>query len=195
MGIAVLLGAVILAAVLLHKPDEAVVVLPGPDGKAGTVVVERGSDRVVLDQPYASNQTATDRMQVSILDADEVRKTFGSTVAALPARPLSFVLLFVSGTDEMTDASKEELQKVLAALKERPSPDVVVIGHTDTVGDLATNDALSVQRAERVKGYLVEIGIPASRIKTAGRGKREPLVPSADNVDEPLNRRVEINVR
>jgi outer membrane protein OmpA-like peptidoglycan-associated protein len=74
-------------------------------------------------------------------------------------------------------------------------PDVYVIGHTDTVGELRGNDQLSAHRAETVKGFLVGIGIPAERIQTAGRGKREPIVPTADNVDEPKNRRVEINVR
>jgi outer membrane protein OmpA-like peptidoglycan-associated protein len=46
-----------------------------------------------------------------------------------------------------------------------------------------------------MKGHLVEIGIPIDRIRVAGRGEREPLVPTADNVDEPRNRRVEIIVR
>jgi outer membrane protein OmpA-like peptidoglycan-associated protein len=72
---------------------------------------------------------------------------------------------------------------------------VLVTGHTDTVGDAAGNDRLSAQRAERVKGYLVAIGIAAGRIRTAGRGERELLVPTADNVEEPRNRRVEISVR
>ena len=99
------------------------------------------------------------------------------------------------GYDELTAESKAELQNVLAALKDRPLPDVLVIGHTDTVGDAVGNDRLSAQRAETVKGFLVDIGIPAERIRTAGRGERELLVPTADDVDEPRNRRVEINVR
>jgi outer membrane protein OmpA-like peptidoglycan-associated protein len=74
-------------------------------------------------------------------------------------------------------------------------PDIAVIGHTDTVGDLLTNDALSAQRATTVKGFLIAIGVAAERIDVAGRGEREPIIPTADNVDEPLNRRVEINVR
>ena len=72
---------------------------------------------------------------------------------------------------------------------------MVAIGHTDTVGELTNNDRLSAQRAERVKTFLVDIGIPASRIQTAGRGERELLIATGDNVDEPRNRRVEIIVR
>jgi len=74
-------------------------------------------------------------------------------------------------------------------------PDIVVTGHTDTVGSAEANDKLSMQRAERVKGFLTGIGIPADRIQVAGRGERELLVPTADNIDEPRNRRTEINVR
>jgi outer membrane protein OmpA-like peptidoglycan-associated protein len=71
----------------------------------------------------------------------------------------------------------------------------VVIGHTDSVGTLAYNDRLSLARAERVREMLVAMGIPAARIQAAGRGKRELLVPTDDNVAEARNRRVEINVR
>jgi len=46
-----------------------------------------------------------------------------------------------------------------------------------------------------MRDSLVALGIPAGRIQAAGRGKREPLVPTDDNVAEPRNRRVEINVR
>ena len=174
-------------------PNETVVVLPGPDGKTGTVVVQRGETRQVLDQPYAASRTG--EAEVARLSDAEVRENFGATLQALPARPTAFMLHFITGTDELTPESKAELQNVLAALKDRPLPDVLVIGHTDTVGDAAVNDRLSAQRAETVKGFLVDIGIPAARITTAGRGERELLVRTADEVDEPRNRRVEINVR
>ena len=194
---AVLAVAALIALALLTAapppPQETVVVLPGPDGRAGTVVVQRGESRQVLDQPYAASRSGEE--QVARLSAAEVRQSFGSVLQALPARPASFVLHFVTGTDELTDESKGELRKVLAALRDRPMPDVLVIGHTDTVGDAAANDRLSAQRAERVKTFLVDTGINAQRIRVAGRGERELLVPTADNVDESRNRRVEINVR
>jgi outer membrane protein OmpA-like peptidoglycan-associated protein len=195
---AVLVGGVLIALLMLFAPKatvETVVVLPGPDGRTGTVVVQRGAERHVLDQPYAASRTGAGEAQVTQLSAAEVRRSFGTVLGALPARPTAFVLYFVTGTDELTTESKDELQKVLAALKLRAVPDVVVIGHTDTVGDTEANDRLSAQRAERVKGFLVEIGIPAGRIQTAGRGERELLIPAGDNVEEPRNRRVEINVR
>ncbi len=195
MAALAIIAAIGLAVFLLRPtaPKETVVVLPGPDGNTGTVVVQRGETRQVLNQPYAASRSDED--QVARLSDAEVKQTFGTTLQALPARPTTFVLYFITGTDELTPESKAELQNVLAALKERPQPDVLVIGHTDTVGDLIVNDRLSAQRAETVKGFLIQIGIPAERITTAGRGEREPLVRTADEVDEPRNRRVEINVR
>ena len=173
-------------------PNETVTVLPSADGHIGTVVVQRGDERQVLNQPYATTRNGE---AVAVLSPDDVKRSFGATLQALPARPTVFMLYFVTGTDELTDESKTDLQKILDALKQRPVPDVYVIGHTDTVGELRGNDQLSAQRAETVKGFLVGIGIAAERIQTSGRGKREPIVPTGDNVDEPKNRRVEINVR
>ena len=175
-----------------RPPSESVTVLPAPDGHVGTVVVQHGSDRRVLDQAYATTRNGD---PVAIVAAAEVKESFSETLQALPSPPALFTLYFVTGTDELTGESKEELQQILDELKRRPLPDVYVIGHTDTVGEYRNNDRLSAQRAETVKGFLIGIGIPAERIQTAGRGEREPIIPTADDTDEPLNRRVEINVR
>lgn len=176
--------------------EEYVVVLPGPDGRTGSVEVERGGARRLLSEPYAASRIGADGQQSALKASEpEVRSTFGATLSALPARPATFMLYFVTGKDELTAESKADVQKVLDELSRRPSPDVLAIGHTDSVGAQELNDRLSLQRAERVKALLVAIGIAAERIYVAGRGERELLVPTADNVDEPRNRRVEINVR
>ena len=70
-----------------------------------------------------------------------------------------------------------------------------VIGHTDRVGTLTRNDALSLQRAARMRDELVKAGVDPAKIRVEGRGEREPLVPTPDEVAEPRNRRVEINIR
>jgi outer membrane protein OmpA-like peptidoglycan-associated protein len=192
MGALAVVALLALVYWVAKPPNETVTLLPSADGHKGVVVVQRGDDRRTLDQPYASTRNGD---AVVVLPADEVERAFAPALQALPARPTVFMLYFVTGTDELTEESKADLQKILEALKQRPVPDVYVIGHTDTVGELRGNDSLSAQRAETVKGFLIGIGIPAERILTAGRGKREPIVPTADNVDEPRNRRVEINVR
>lgn len=195
MGAVLAIAALVAVAILAAKPapNETIVVLPAPDGHVGGVVVQRGDDRQVLDRAYAGIRRG--ETKVSQFPETEVQQSFAGTLQSLPPRPTTFLLYFVIGSDELTDESKAELPKVLGALRDRPVPDVLVVGHTDTMGETLGNDRLSAQRAERMKLHLVEIGIPADRIQVAGRGERELLVPTADNVDEPRNRRVEIIVR
>jgi len=198
MGV-VIVALVTALMILSHRMppgDELVVVLPGPNGRVGTVVVERGGETAILNQAYASSRIVSGGgPQAQRLTESDVRREFGSLLAALPGRPKSFLLYFLEGKDEFTPESQVELERMLSELRQRGAPDVVVIGHTDRVGNLQSNDRLSLQRAERVRTELVKLGIAESRIQIAGRGEREPLVPTADEVSEPRNRRVEISVR
>lgn len=175
--------------------QDLVVLLPDKDGKVGKVFVHNPKGDVTLDSAYASARTSGGSMQRNTLSQGELKEVFGSALGAMPPRPISFTLYFESGTDEFTDQSKQEIKRVLAEMARRQAPEITVIGHTDQVGPDPTNDALSLQRAERVKSILVGMGIPPGRILTAGRGRREPLVRTAEGVSEPRNRRVEISVR
>jgi outer membrane protein OmpA-like peptidoglycan-associated protein len=125
----------------------------------------------------------------------EARQAFGAALAAQPARPTSFILYFLEARDELTPDSRQLLGRIVDEIARRPAPEIVVIGHTDRVGAVPYNDTLSLRRAERVRDELVKVGIAAERIRVAGRGEREPLVPTPDEVAEPRNRRVEITVR
>jgi len=171
-------------------------VLPAPDGHIGAIAVEHDGKREVIDTAYGARQlTADGSMQAATLTPEDVHARFGSTLDALPGAPATFILYFREGSDELTAHSKVELDHVFTELKGRPLPDIVVIGHTDTVGTMVYNDQLSLSRAERMREMLIELGIPPERIQARGRGEREPLIPTADDVREPRNRRVEINVR
>jgi outer membrane protein OmpA-like peptidoglycan-associated protein len=195
---ALLVGAAIALAILFGRQgaEELVVLVPAADGHIGTVVIERDGKKTTLNTAYASSRAmGAQEVGNSAVPAEEVQRQFGATLGAIPARPASFLLYFVTGTDELTDESKAEMQRVLDELRRRPLPDIQVIGHTDSVGADIENDALSLQRAERLRTEMLGLGIPEARIRAAGRGEREPLVPTADGVDEPRNRRVEINVR
>lgn len=175
---------------------EMVAVVPGPTGHVGAVVVRSGGGEQVLDQAFVARRLRADgTVETAPVTREAVNEIFADTVKALPGRPASFTLYFLEGKDELTPASKAELDKVFGELRRRPAPDILVIGHTDTVGNLAFNDKLSLARAERVRDMLVGLGIEGQRVQSAGRGKRELLVPTDDNVAEPRNRRVEISVR
>ncbi len=69
---------------------------------------------------------------------------------------------------------------------------IAVTGHADRSGADAYNMALSQRRANAVRDALVRAGVPANRITTTARGESQPLVPTADGVREPQNRRAEI---
>ena len=177
-------------------PAEMVAVIPGPTGHVGAVVVRTRDGEQVLDKAYVARRVKADGSTETVaVTRESVDAIFAETVSALPGRPATFTLYFLEGKDELTPASKAELDKVFGELRRRPAPDILVIGHTDTVGNLAFNDKLSLARADRVRDMLVGMGMERQRIQSAGRGKRELLVPTDDNMAEPRNRRVEISVR
>ena len=170
--------------------------IPAADGHVGGVVVRSEGKESVLDRAWSANRIHSDwSPEATRMSQADVQASFATTIAALPGKPTAYLLYFLEGKDEFTAESRRELDKVFSELKRRPAPDILVIGHTDTVGGLTYNDKLSLARAERVREMLVALGLSAERIQAAGRGKRELLVNTEDNVPEPRNRRVEINVR
>ncbi len=178
------------------KPQTTAVVVPDADGKVGAVIMTTPQGQTVLDRPYASAKVRPGaKPALATLSEREVKETFGAAIAARPKPPVSFTLYFLEGKDEYTPESKTVVEEVLRELASRQAPEIVVIGHTDRVGSLEFNDRLSLQRAERVRGDFIQRGIAPESIRVAGRGEREPLVSTADEMPEPRNRRVEINIR
>lgn len=201
MRFAALAAAALLAAgcaTLDSKPrgPELFAVIPsGADGHVGAIVVHRAGKSQVVNTAYGAQRIDGEGFRRASISAEDVRRDFAETLAALPGHPARFTLYFLEGRDELTPESRIELQRVFAELKKRPLPDIAVTGHTDTVGGMTYNDQLSKARAERMREILVESGLPGERITAAGRGKREPLIATEDGVAEPRNRRVEIDVR
>jgi outer membrane protein OmpA-like peptidoglycan-associated protein len=172
-----------------------VVLLPEKNGHDAAVLVKQGDQELLLDQPYAAARQTTLGPRAYRSSPEEVDGVFGAALAAQPMRPTRFTLYFIEGKDEFTDESKQVVEGVFAEIARRPVPDVQVIGHTDAVGTDQVNDALSRQRAETVRVALIAHGITPENITVIGRGKRDPVIPTADGVSEPRNRRVEIVVR
>jgi OmpA-OmpF porin, OOP family len=72
------------------------------------------------------------------------------------------------------------------------SGQIEVIGHTDSAGSGAHNDVLSLARADSVARALEALGVPSDRLTISGRGERDPVTPTQDNVREPANRRTDV---
>ena len=194
-----LIAATLLSACCTRAPDDLIVVLPASDGHVGGVVVEMKDQKMVLDKAYAGARPGSGASGPVEVGAQEVERVFGNALAARPIPPKSYTLYFISGSDELVPESRPELEAMLAEIGERKAVEVVIAGHTDTVGSSADNDRLSLIRAKSVeqqlKGRFAERGVRSESVTTAGRGERELLVKTVDQVAEPRNRRVEITVR
>jgi len=174
-----------------------VVLLPDQDGKVGVVEVSgRGSQ--TLDQPYQTTQT-THVVGVltpsRTLDEYQVKTDFKEAMAAEPVKPANFVFYFTSGSADLTSASLRLIPKVMEAIRVRNSTDIIISGHTDTVGTDDYNRKLSLRRARAVEKILISKGIYDEAIEVTYHGKGNPLIPTGPGVDEPRNRRVEVTVR
>jgi outer membrane protein OmpA-like peptidoglycan-associated protein len=176
-----------------------VVLLADTDGTVGRAVVTSASGAGTVD--LTADRAATTVVgrrapsPAAPLDAAAIQKQFGDTLASLPTAPEAFTLYFRLESNELTDESRALLPGVLKAVAGRPAPEVGVVGHTDTTGDPRANYALGLDRATRVRTLLIGAGVDASLIDVSSLGESDLRVPTADNILEPRNRRVEISVR
>lgn len=109
---------------------------------------------------------------------------------------LSGNILFSSGHYELLPGAKANLDQVAdALLAGDPDAVFVVEGHTDSQGSAENNMALSQNRANAVRDYLVGRGIPPDRITAEGYGEDRPIADNASRVGRANNRRVEIVIK
>ncbi|MDO5656084.1 MAG: OmpA family protein [Flavobacteriaceae bacterium] len=94
----------------------------------------------------------------------------------------------------LTSAAQANLDNVVRIFKEYPDTDILIVGHTDSVGSQEYNQPLSLRRAQAVTNYLVSKGIPSSRISTEGAGKLEPRYSNETAEGRAGNRRVEFAI-
>lgn len=107
-------------------------------------------------------------------------------------------VLFAFDSADLSAQAPAELTKTVAQIQRGGTGPITVVGHTDSVGDDAYNDALSLRRAQAVAEWLSgEGGVDQARLRPEGRGEREPVAANqlngADNPDgRAQNRRVRI---
>lgn len=202
MAVPALIAGVAWTALLLlttnPTPSTRVILLPQDDGRSTAVMVSNAGGEQLVSQPYQQATVAVNAQSAPALDQADpaaVKADFQDLFALRPAKPHQFNLLFDAGGTSLTPASVNVLDSVVAEALARPGADILVTGHTDTRGEMSENDALSLRRAEEIAQLLVRKGFAADHIEACGRGEREPEVPTADEVDEPRNRRVVIVVR
>jgi outer membrane protein OmpA-like peptidoglycan-associated protein len=176
----------------------AVVLLPGPDGRTGRILVSNEGGKQLLTEPNQATAIPSQNVSPSTpfrMTDENVRATYGEALAALPPAPIHFILYFKTDSTELTDESRKLLKEILSNTLSRKSTDVSVVGHTDRLGTREYNFKLGMERAGLVKQILVTQGIDPDYIDVTSHGEDNPLVKTDDEVAEPRNRRVEVVVR
>jgi outer membrane protein OmpA-like peptidoglycan-associated protein len=187
------------AKVETPQPPRAdmILLLPDADGTTGRAVVSTPAGTVDLGAAGEYTQVADGKSPapVVVMRESEISRQFGDVLATLPPPAEHFTLNFRFESDELTPESKAMVGPILAAVKKRPVPEVAVIGHTDTTGTPEGNFALGLKRAQVIRGLLVAEGLQPALVVATSHGEGDLLVPTADGVLEPRNRRVEITIR
>jgi outer membrane protein OmpA-like peptidoglycan-associated protein len=177
--------------------------------------VARESTRIqtAADRQQAANNAETAR-QLAAANADTERRQAAASAAsaaradlrsrlnaALPTRDSSRGLIaeiggvqFATGKSEISPTAREGAAKFAGIVASYPDLRFSVEGHTDSTGSVATNNALSLQRANAVRSFLISQGVPASNIDVAGFGSSMPAADNATVDGRAHNRRVEIVV-
>jgi outer membrane protein OmpA-like peptidoglycan-associated protein len=180
------------------RPGQSLtVLLPDSDtGSTGNAHVSNPFGSVGLAaERDAALATPNSRPILGKVSAADVKTIFGDALSALPPAPRQFTLFFRFESDELTDQSQALIPQVLAAVKAHAVQDVVVIGHTDTMGTQPANFGLGLKRAMMVRNLLVKAGLDGSTIDVTSVGELDLLVKTPDETPEPRNRRVDIAVR
>ncbi len=195
------LALALLAAALLagcatrpSAPSAYVVLLEEANGSVGKVTYTGTQGTAELNQ--AREAVALRGPAVPfMLDAEQLRRDAGAAIAAQPIAPRTFVLYFDAGTAQITKASEALLPQILQEVRSRPTAELAIVGHTDTVGSAELNATLSLRRAEEVGQLLTEARAAAAAVDITSHGEQNLLVRTPDDTAEPRNRRVEVTVR
>jgi len=145
--------------------------------------------------------TIHDWQAVYKLVTDGCRVRFEEAASRLEKRALaeprvtSFWIYFEFGRFDIQPEAAYILDTAVAAIKQQGAKEVVLTGHTDTVGSAEYDLRLSHKRARSAKQYLIQRGVPASIVTDRGKGKTELRVPTPDNVREHENRNVLVELK
>lgn len=195
----VVLLAVFVAGVFLDSGRESrVILLPDPDGSVGVIEVSTAAGRAVLTESgqmtTVSSSSAAPVTPVKISEA-EIAQEFSALFAVEPPQPVKFLLYFEQDSARLTVASERLLPQILETIEQRQAYAIGIYGHSDRTGSDEYNLKLSLQRAVAVRDLLSSRGISLQAMDVASHGEGNPLIPTADQVAEPRNRRVEVIVR
>lgn len=197
----VLLGAalpLLIAFTTGCSPHHMVILTPDPDGHVGKAVVstDRGMQLLELSHGMTTVSGGSSApTPVTVVSQEFISATFAEVLAIEPAPAEKFILYFHSNTTDLVPESKTTLSNILSTIKRRGAISICISGHTDATGSVQLNDDLAHNRAQAISELLIQQGVDRKNLTVSSHGKGNQLVPTADGVAEPRNRRVEVIVR
>lgn len=144
---------------------------------------ERARDAAAEARAKAARETAGMQLQIEELEAKATDRGLVLTLGDV---------LFATGSAQLQGGADRDLGKLVTFLNKNPERQVMIEGHTDSVGSAAFNRELSRQRAESVRRYLVREGIASQRLDVSGMGMDRPVASNDTALGRQQNRRVEI---
>lgn len=179
-------------------PRHTVILTPDPDGHLGQAEVLTDGGKQLLEKPFAMT-TVSGRLStpspVTVAAPEFITYTFAEALAIEPPPAEKFILYFNFNTADLVPESRTTLANILATIKRRGATSIKISGHTDASGPTQLNENLATDRAQTVSDLLIRQGVDAKSLTVSSHGKGNQLVPTADGVFEPRNRRVEVIVR
>ncbi|WPN46057.1 MULTISPECIES: OmpA family protein [unclassified Pseudomonas] len=103
-------------------------------------------------------------------------------------------VMFAFNQADLTPAAQSQLDGIMGKLEDAGVVSVKVVGHTDSVGADAYNQALSERRASSVADYLLLQGVAPSKVTSEGKGESQPIADNETEEGRAKNRRVELHI-
>ncbi|MBC6994775.1 OmpA family protein [Neolewinella lacunae] len=145
--------------------------------------------------PYAEAVNLSFLSNVKDIDAGAAYTTDYTQKARSVLASGEWKINFASGRATLAPGAKDVLDQIYNLLIQAEDAKLEMVGHTDSEGDADANFVLSQSRAEAVKTYMIQRGIPANRFqKVEGKGETEPVADNATATGRAQNRRVVINL-
>ncbi|MEN9639733.1 MAG: hypothetical protein RLZZ262_1602 [Bacteroidota bacterium] len=166
------------------------------DGKFAAVVRIERNENVTLN--VKGQDLAFNSRIIATKDAPKPAVAKLEVTAPVKAANKAFVINdinYKTASATLEESSKLILSDFATYLKENPSMQVEIRGHTDNVGDEAKNKSLSAERAYEVLNFLVSAGVNAKQLTYQGFGEEKPIADNATDEGRAKNRRTEFFIK
>lgn len=163
---------------------------------------------MLKEKPVTQSTTAAAPVVMAIENNDEDSDGVDNTHDKCPQTPKGYKvdtkgcpksvtlnINFAFASNTLPDSSIKDVEILTDFLKENPSSRITIIGHTDNIGIDARNQPRSEARAAALGDKLISNGIDKNRIKTSGKGAKNPIASNATDDGRAQNRRIEVQIK